>query len=168
MSKHGVDGLVSSQDGNLVTDDDKPKIFKKFLHNQTVVTGRKVILMTNEKLANILAAQVREMHEDDIVYLWNEYAYDCRPDDVIYENTEDVLDEIFRTPSEAIRAIYFGNYTFNDPYMFFNGYANLESIYSVLNDENSIFYMDELVEWLIEDDRYTNYDFDVDDEDDDE
>ena len=124
--------------------------------------------MTNENLKEMLINQMYEMDEDEILYMWNDYAYDCRPDDVIYENTEDVLDEIFRTPSEAIRAIYFGNYTFNDPYMYFNGYGNLESIYSVLNDENSILCMDELVDWFIEDETYKNYDFDVDDDDDDD
>nr|DAX04431.1 MAG TPA: hypothetical protein [Bacteriophage sp.] len=102
------------------------------------------------------------MDEDDVMYIWNDYAYDCRPDDVIYENNEDVLNELFSRPSDAISAIYFGDYTFNDPYFYFNGYANIQSVYSLIRDKNSIVYLSELADWLIEDERYENYDFEID------
>lgn len=118
--------------------------------------------MTDEKLKEMLINQMYEMDEDEIMYLWNDYTYDCRPDDVIYENSEDVLNELFSRPSDAIHAIYFGDYTFNDPYFYFNGYANIQSVYSLVHDKNSIVYFDELADWLIEDERYENYDFEID------
>lgn len=118
--------------------------------------------MTDEKLKEMLINQMYEMDEDEIMYLWNDYAYDCRPDDVIYENNEDVLNELFSRPSDAIHAVYFGDYTFNDPYFYFNGYANIQSVYSLIRDKNSIVYLDELADWLIEDERYENYDFEID------
>lgn len=121
--------------------------------------------MTDEKLKEMLINQMYEMDEDEIMYLWNDYAYDCRPDDVIYENNEDVLNELFSRPSDAIHAIYFGDYTFNDPYFYFNGYANIQSVYSLIRDKNSIVYLSELADWLIEDERYENYDFEIDDDD---
>lgn len=124
--------------------------------------------MTDEKLKEMLINQMYEMDEEEIMYLWNDYAYDCRPDDVIYENEEDVLNGLFSRPSDAIQAIYFGDYTFNDPYFYFNGYANIQSVYSLIRDKNSIVYLSELADWLIEDERYENYDFDVDDVDDDD
>lgn len=124
--------------------------------------------MTDEKLKEMLINQMYEMDEDEIMYLWNDYAYECRPDDVIYENTEDVLNELFSRPSDAIRAIYFGDYTFNDPYFYFNGYANIQSVYSLIRDTNSIVSLKELADWLIEDERYENYDFEIDIDDDDE
>lgn len=118
--------------------------------------------MTDEKLKEMLINQMYEMDEDDVMYIWNDYAYDCRPDDVIYENNEDVLNELFSRPSDAIHAIYFGDYTFNDPYFYFNGYANIQSVYSLIRDKNSIVYLSELADWLIEDERYENYDFEID------
>lgn len=124
--------------------------------------------MTDEKLKEMLINQMYEMGEDDVMYIWNDYAYDCRPDDVIYENNEDVLNELFSRPSDAIHAIYFGDYTFNDPYFYFNGYANIQSVYSLIRDKNSIVYLSELADWLIEDERYENYDFEIDVDDDDE
>jgi hypothetical protein len=126
------------------------------------------ITMTDEKLKEMLINQMDEMDEEDVLYIWNDYAYDCRPDDVIYENDEDVLNELFSRPSDAIRAIYYGDYTFNDPYFYFNGYANIQSVYSLISDTNSIVSLSELADWLIEDERYENYDFEIDDDDDDD
>lgn len=124
--------------------------------------------MTDEKLKEMLINQMNEMDEEDVLYIWNDYAYDCRPDDVIYENEEDVLNDLFSRPSDAIRAINYGDYHFNDPWFYFNGYGNIQSVYSLIDDENSIVCLDELAEWLIEDERYENYDFEIDDDDDDD
>lgn len=121
--------------------------------------------MTDEKLKEMLINQMYEMDEEEIMYLWNEYADDCRPDDVIYENEDDVLNDLFRRPSDAVRAIYFGDYTFKDPWFYFNGYANIQSVYSLIKDKNSIVCLSELADWLIEDERYENYDFEIDDDD---
>ena len=118
--------------------------------------------MTDEKLKEMLINQMYEMDEEEIMYLWNDYAYDCRPDDVIYENKEDVLNDLFSCPSDAIREIYFGDYTFNDPWFYFNGYGNIQSVYSLIRDKDSIVYLSELADWLIEDERYENYDFEID------
>ena len=122
--------------------------------------------MTDEKLKEMLINQMYEMDEEDVLYIWNDYAYDCRPDDVISENEEDVLNDLFRRPSDAIRAIYFGNYNFNDPWFYFNGYGNIQSVYSLIRDKNSIVYLAELADWLIADERYENYAFEIDDDDD--
>lgn len=47
---------------------------------------------------------------------------------VMYENDEEFFDLFFRDkPMEAVRACYYGNYNYNDPYVKFNGYENLES-----------------------------------------
>lgn len=123
-----------------------------------------VLIMTDEKLKEMLINQMYEMDEEDVLYIWNDYAYDCRPDDVIYENEEDVLNDLFSRPSDAIHAIYFGDYTFNDPWFYFDGYGNIQSVYSLIRDKNSIVYLSELADWLIEDERYENYDFEIDDD----
>lgn len=120
--------------------------------------------MTDEKLKEMLINQMYEMDAEELMYLWNEYAYDCCPDDVIYENEEDVINDVFGRPSDAIKAAYFGDYTFSDPWFYFNGYGNLQSVYSLTEDNNSIVYLEELTDWLIEDERYENYDFDIDDD----
>ena len=64
---------------------------------------------------------------EDIVALHNVWAYEESSDDLIYDNIDSQLDELFATPTEAVRAASFGNYKYHDSYMWFNGYANLES-----------------------------------------
>ena len=123
--------------------------------------------MTYENLKEMLINQMHEMSEDEIMYLWNDYAYDCDSDEAIYENNADELNELFKSPSEAIRAIYFGDYTFNDPYFYFNDYGNIQSVYNLIRDTNSIVSLSELADWLLEDERYENYDFEIDINDDD-
>lgn len=62
---------------------------------------KKKITQVKRDLKEMLINQMYEMDEDDVMYIWNDYAYDCRPDDVIYENNEDVLNELFSHPSDA-------------------------------------------------------------------
>lgn len=46
---------------------------------------------------------------------------------MVYENDQEFFD-IFPNGLEIARAIYFGNYNFNDDYVRLNGYANIESL----------------------------------------
>lgn len=47
----------------------------------------------------------------------------------VYENDDFFFDSFFSdNPAEAVRAAYFGNYSFNDDYVRFDGYGNLESL----------------------------------------
>lgn len=59
----------------------------------------------------------------------------------IFENDWDILESYFDSKEAAAKAVYFGDYNFNDDYVYFNGYANLVSLdYIPYEDyENEIF-----------------------------
>ena len=44
-----------------------------------------------------------------------------------WENDEEFFNTFFDNPMEAIRATYYGNYNYNDDYVKFNGYGNIDS-----------------------------------------
>lgn len=46
----------------------------------------------------------------------------------IFENDWDILEDYFDSKEAAAKAVYFGDYNFNDDYVYFNGYANLVSL----------------------------------------
>ena len=69
----------------------------------------------------------------------------------VYENDEEFFDMFFEgRPAEVARAIYYGDFNYNDEYIKFNGYGNLESLdrydYEELLEEN----IKEITENLIE------------------
>lgn len=48
---------------------------------------------------------------------------------IVYENDEEFFNLFFQNnPIEAVRAALYGNYNYNDEYVKFNGYDNLESL----------------------------------------
>ena len=69
----------------------------------------------------------------------------------VYENDEEFFNIFFENkPSEVARAIYYGDYKYNDDYVKFNGYGNLKTFseyeYEKLLKEN----IEEITENLIE------------------
>lgn len=97
-------------------------------------------------LEEALASFVDDLDEEQLVSLWNEYCLDGRMDDFIYLNDEDFFIENFNNPYDVVQRIHFGDYNYNDKYVVFNGYANLESF----SDPEEQIYKSELVEWLVD------------------
>ena len=69
----------------------------------------------------------------------------------VYENDEEFFNMFFEgKPAELARAIYYGDFNYNDEYIKFNGYGNLETFskydYEELLEEN----IEEITENLIE------------------
>ena len=69
----------------------------------------------------------------------------------VYENDEEFFDMFFEgRPAEVARAIFYGDYNYNDEYVKFNAYENLESLseydYEELLNEN----IEEVINCLIE------------------
>ena len=69
----------------------------------------------------------------------------------VYENDEEFFNMFFEgKPAELARAIYYGDFNYNDKYIKFNGYGNLETFskydYEELLEEN----IEEITENLIE------------------
>ena len=69
----------------------------------------------------------------------------------VYNNDDEFFDMFFEgKPAELARAIYYGDFNYNDEYIKFNGYENLETFskydYEELLEEN----IEEITENLIE------------------
>lgn len=64
----------------------------------------------------------------DLVNTWNEYAREHDSDNEIYNNDEEFFEVFFSGRTmDAIRAVSYGDYRYQDEYIKFNGYANLET-----------------------------------------
>ena len=82
----------------------------------------------------------------ELVDLWNEYCDANGMEDNIYSNDEDFLNEMFASPAEAVRASFFGDYNWGDPWVAFNAYGNLQSYYDPVDGMD----LDALAEWCYE------------------
>lgn len=82
----------------------------------------------NTKIQNIID-QINEMATDDLVNLNNAYAENAKYyDEEIYNNDEDFFNTFFpNDPDKAVRAVFYGDFRYNDTFVKFNGYGNLES-----------------------------------------
>lgn len=68
------------------------------------------------------------LNTESLVSTWNEYTREHDQDHEIYYNDEDFFQTFFDGRlMEAIRAISFGEYRYQDGYIHFDGYANLET-----------------------------------------
>lgn len=98
---------------------------------------------------------LKNLSDSEKITLWNEYQREISSNDLIYENEESFFEEYFSSAIEAVKAVHFGSYNYNDTYVSFDGYDNLNSFDNV--DDEITF--SELAEWLQENpDNYQDYD----------
>ena len=71
-----------------------------------------------------------ELSFSERLAIYNDYCLNYRSgDDMIYDFDEEFFDMAFSSPIEAARATFFGNIqSWNDEYIRFNAYGNLESL----------------------------------------
>ena len=105
---------------------------------ENLVNEMKELLLNNNEL---LSSVVSELN------CWN----GCLDHLEVFTNDEEFFELFFNGNGyELARAIHFGDYNFNDDYVKFNGYGNLESLseydYIELLEEN----VDDIIELLIE------------------
>jgi hypothetical protein len=97
----------------------------------------------------------------DRLAIYNNYCVEYGSgDDMIYDFDNDFFDMSFSSPMEAARATFFGNIkSWNDEYIKFDAYGNLESLseYDVIEEIGNcidlFFEHEELWEDFIEDDE---------------
>lgn len=84
----------------------------------------------------------------DLVRLYNEMA-EHNNYTMIQENTDDVLDELFGSPSDAIRVASGSEYNYADDYLYYDVYFESFDYWS---DKNSPIDLDELADWFADHD----------------
>lgn len=83
----------------------------------------------NKEHLTELKAIVDSLNLDDAVTLYNAVCYTCNyPDDMIYSISE--LDGLLRSlsPSEIVRLVSYGDFSYDYEYFTYDGYGNLKSI----------------------------------------
>lgn len=111
------------------------------------------------KQINQVIEQISNMNNDDTISLYNNYA-DINSYERIYYNDDDNINDVFHTPRAAIRAATYGRYNVGDDYFFFDSCAHMISFNS-LNDNNSPIVIEELAQWIIDNELFSDYDIDV-------
>lgn len=120
---------------------------------------------TNNTLAALQLSQVinqlTDLADYEIIAIHNDYC-EANNDDHnhIIDNDNAAIDSMFDSPSEAIRAAIFGDYNSSHNYFILDSYANLVS-FNYPTDDNSPIDIEELAQWLINEDKLIDYDIDV-------
>ena len=98
---------------------------------------------------NTLEEVVRELNS------WNA----CLDYLEVYENDEEFFNMFFEgKPAEVARAIYYGDFNYNDEYIKFNGYGNLKTLDRYDYEESLEENIEEIIDCLIEYAEYISVD----------
>ena len=113
-------------------------------------------------LAQLYLSQVIEqLKQDDSTLLqaYSEYASNNGYDSV-YDNDDESINMMFADSHEALRAAFYGDYNHSHAYFTFNGYGNLQS-FEYLDSENSPIDIEELAQWIVDNDLFNEYNIEV-------
>jgi hypothetical protein len=106
---------------------------------------RKVTMSEYTRQAAIDA--LKDMDDESLIDMWNEYCSEDSSDDHISILNEDFIDEHFTRPSEAVRAATAGEFNWADTYVYLDGYANLQT-FEYTDGEKSPIDFDALLDWI--------------------
>ena len=103
---------------------------------------------------NFIIKQLEKLTNDELLTIHNEYCNEnnCL-DNMIFENDEEFFEIHFSSTLNAVRAVSFGEYEYQDKYVRFDGYANLESS----NYVDEFADIDELASWIEEEEKYDEF-----------
>lgn len=119
----------------------------------------------NKELAAIQLNQVIKQLEDllfcDLVMTYNDYA-SHNGYELIHDNDGENINTLFDTPYDAAQAVVYGKYNPSDDYVTLDGYSNAVSFsYHPIQDDNCPIDISELAQWLISEDKLSDYDITV-------
>lgn len=106
-----------------------------------------------EKVREDLREQLENLSLNDKISLVNEInGYDGSFDNLVaYENDEEFFETFFNhNVMDAIRATYYGDYRYNDEYVRFNAYSNLESFNSYEFESDFFDEIDAIIDWILD------------------
>lgn len=112
----------------------------------------------NKELAAIQLNQVIEqLKQDDssLLQAYSEYSAENGYDS-LYDNDEDSINMMFENTHDALRAAFYGDYNPSHAYFTFNGYGNLQS-FEYLDSDSSPIDVEDLAQWLINEDKLSEY-----------
>lgn len=123
------------------------------------INHKDTTMSNSESLLNQVIEQLKETDFDDLIVIHNNYA-DENSYENIYHNDEMTINDIFTSPYDAIRKTNNDGYNDNDNYFTFNGYGYMSS-FSSLSHDNCPIDIDDLAQWIIDNESYDNYNLDI-------
>jgi hypothetical protein len=96
---------------------------------------------------------IDDLDNDEKLDLYNQYCeYNNDLESMIYPNDDDFLETMFGSDVSAVaKAITYGDYKYNDKYVKFNGYGNLQSYNGLQAALEDNFDYDDLIDFIAED-----------------
>lgn len=84
--------------------------------------------MERQELIDLFCKAWEDMQIEDKIEVSNIYSRENNIDNEVFVNDEEFFETFFNGKTmDAIRATQYGNYSISDEYVWFNGYANLDS-----------------------------------------
>lgn len=116
-------------------------------------------------LASVQLNQVIEQLEQllfcDLVMTYNDYA-SANYFELIHDNDEENVNTLFDSAYAAAKAVSYGKYSPNDDYIMLDGYANAVSFsYQLIQDDNCPIDIEELAQWIVDNELYNDFDIEV-------
>ena len=128
-------------------------------NNTTLVkaTSNNTVTLAQVQLNQV----IEQLKQDDSTLLqaYSEYASNNGYGSVC-DNDDDSINMMFSDPHDAIRSAFYGDYNPSHAYFTLNGYGNLQS-FEYLDDDNSPIHIEELAQWIVDNDSYNDYDIEV-------
>ena len=123
----------------------------------TKTTSNNTVTLTQVQLQQV----IEQLKQDDntLLQAYSEYASNNNYDSV-YDNDDESINMMFADSHEALRAAFYGDYNHSHAYFTFNGYGNLQS-FEYLDDDNSPIDIEELAQWIVDSDSYSEYNIEV-------
>lgn len=106
---------------------------------------------------NQVIEQLKEMSDSDLQVCHNNYCIELCYEDEVYDNDEYNINEHFNTPFDVLLALE--HYNLSDDYFYFHN-GNLIS-FNYLTGEDSPITFSDLAQWLINEDKLSDYDIEV-------
>ena len=97
--------------------------------------------------------QIENLTSSELVALNNLYCQSCNMyDSEVYANDEEFFQVFYPNAGDGLKvaqAVTFGNYNYNDDWVRFNGYGNLETIYD-FSTEDLVDLVSVIAEYVLE------------------
>lgn len=94
--------------------------------------------------------QFKNLSYEEQIYIWNDFAIENSWETQVYENNEYFFKDFYNGNAyELARHIYYGEYDFNDDYLYYDTLGRLNS-FSDMEDFYDIIDIDEMLVWFNE------------------
>lgn len=114
-------------------------------------------------LAQVQLSQVIEqLKQDDtkaLINIYNQYA-DAMSYERVYDNDEDTINDLYDSAWTAISMTNHDGYRDSHDYFTYNGYG-LMSSFEYISDDNSPIDIEELSQWIVDNELYNEYSIEV-------